>query len=80
MASKSAAAAGPFQGDIKTHLFRINVEKDAQMFTDDGKFVLLNRQGQGAVTLDFACTQCHTDEDSGWLAGKAKNFHQRGRN
>jgi hypothetical protein len=78
MASKSAAAAGPFQGDIKTHLFRINVEKDAQMFTDDGKFVLLDGRGQGAVTLDFACRQCHTDKDSGWIAGKAKNFHQRG--
>jgi hypothetical protein len=80
MASKSAVAVGPYQGDVKTHLFRINVEKNGQMFTDDGAFVLLDNQGQGAVTLDFACRQCHTEEGTGWLAGKAKNFHQRGRN
>jgi hypothetical protein len=78
MATKSAAAAGPYQGDVKTHLFRINVVRKAQMFTDDGKFVLLDDRGQGAVTLDFACKQCHTDEGTGWIAGRAKNFHQRG--
>jgi mono/diheme cytochrome c family protein len=79
-ASKSAVAFGPYQGDVETHLFRINVARNGQMFTDDGNFVLLDDQGQGAVTLDFACRQCHTDEGSGWLAGKAKNFHQRGKN
>ena len=77
-ASKSAAALGLFKGDVKTHLFSINVDADAQMFTDDGSFVLLDDEGQGAVTLDFACVACHLDKDIKWLASKAKNFHKRG--
>ena len=77
-ASKSAAALGLFKGDVQTHLFSINVDADAQMFTDDGSFVLLDDEGQGAVTLDFACVACHLDKDIKWLASKAKNFHKRG--
>ena len=77
-ASKSAEALGPHQGDIRTHLFRINTERGAEMFTEDGGFVLLDDSGQGAVTLDFACQVCHTDKGFNWIEGKAKKFHQRG--
>ena len=77
MASKSAVAVSPYQGDIMTHLFRINVDRQYQMFTDDGKFVILDDQGQSAVGLDFACMQCHPGESRDWLSAKAKNFHQR---
>lgn len=77
MAGKSAQALGPYKGDVKTHLFRINVDADAEMFTDDGSFVALDSMGQGAVTLDFACKSCHLDKGINWLAGKAENFHQR---
>jgi hypothetical protein len=76
-ASKSAVAFSPYKGDVRTHLFRINTNKDGQMFTDDGSFVLLDSRGQGAVTLDFACRECHRDKNFNWLAGKAKKFHQR---
>ncbi len=76
-ASKSAEVLGPFMGDVRTHLFRINTDRDGQMFTDDGNFVLLDGDGQGAVTLDFACQGCHRDKSFGWIAGQAKKFHLR---
>jgi len=79
-ASKSAVAFSPYKGDIRTHLFRINTKHGAEMFTEDGKFVLLDGDGQGAVTLGFSCVQCHTDKSFSWVEGKAKNFHQRGAN
>jgi hypothetical protein len=78
MASKSAQALGPQKGDVRTHLFRINSTRNAKMFTADGAFVLLDAEGHGAVTLDFACRACHTDKPFKWIEGKAKNFHQRG--
>ena len=75
MASKSAAALGLFKGDVKTHLFRINTDPEARMFTEDGSFVLLDDEGEGSVTMDFACISCHQDQDLDWAAENAVDFH-----
>ena len=80
MATKSATPLGPYKGDIQTHLFTINTSKNGKMFTPDGGSVLLDSEGQGAVTLDFACMDCHPDKHMNWLAKNAKNFHQQGLN
>ena len=60
MATKSATALGPYKGDVKTHVFRINTDPSASMFTEDGGFA------KDFVTLDFACLSCHQDEDVQW--------------
>jgi len=63
-ASKSAVPAADntiYEGDIQTHIFRINsaaVGKDA-FFTPDLSAVVTPSEG---VTLDFVCYKCHTDE------------------
>ncbi len=46
--------------------------------TADGNFVALDGDGQGAVTLNFSCGDCHRNKSANWIAGHAKNFHQRG--
>ena len=74
-ATKSAQALGPFQGDLKTHLFSINTDADASLFTEDGNFVLLDDEGKAGATLDFACKRCHRDRTLDWLSLKATNFH-----
>lgn len=66
MATKSALSLGKFKGDVKTHLFKINTDPNANMFTDDGKFA------KGYVSLDFACLSCHSDKDKEWAAKYAK--------
>ncbi|RMF85308.1 MAG: hypothetical protein D6744_01620 [Planctomycetota bacterium] len=48
-------------GDVRTHIFRINVTDvgaDA-LFTDDGAAVRLDEQGRAAVPTDFVCLRCH---------------------
>jgi hypothetical protein len=76
-ATKSAVALGPHEGDVKTHLFRINTDPDTQdMFTDDGLFVELDGNGEAKVNLDFACKYCHEDQTTEWLADYANDFHQ----
>jgi hypothetical protein len=75
-ATKSAQKLGPFEGDLKTHLFSINTAADANLFTEDGKFVLLDDEGKAGATLDFACQRCHRDRTLDWLSMKAKNFHE----
>ena len=74
-ASKSANQLGEFEGDIQTHIFYINTDPDANMFTEDGKYVALDDDGDAAVTLDFACQRCHATAELTELSNHAKNFH-----
>lgn len=76
-ATKSAQALGEYQGDVMTHIFRINPDPEANMFTPDGAFVALDENGKAAVTLDFACKRCHQTTDINELARFARNFHDQ---
>ncbi|MBE8538542.1 cytochrome c3 family protein [Geoglobus acetivorans] len=70
-AAKSAVKRAEFEGDIRSHLFRINTDPSAPMFTDDGKYT-----AGGYLTLDFACLYCHTDKDREWAAKYAVKAHK----
>jgi hypothetical protein len=74
-ATKSAKALGPYEGDLQTHIFYINTDPDANMFTDDGGFVALDDDGKAAVTMDFACKRCHETASLDELALFAMDFH-----
>ena len=76
-ATKSANRLGEFEGDLQTHIFYINTDPDANMFTAAGDFVALDDNGKAAVTLDFACKRCHLTTDINELARFAKNFHDQ---
>ncbi len=71
-ATKSAVKKAQFEGDVRTHIFTINTDPKAKMFTDDGKFAV-----GGYVTLDFACLNCHKNQDLQWASGKAKGMHDK---
>ena len=68
--TKSAVKKSQFEGDVRTHIFTINTDPKAKMFTDDGKFAV-----GGYVTLDFACLNCHKNKDLQWASDKAKGMH-----
>lgn len=55
--SHAAIGTGPKTGDIKTHIFRIDLTA-TQQFTEDGKFAY------PSITGAFACNTCHNGEDS----------------
>jgi hypothetical protein len=77
-ASLSAEALGPYEGDVQTHIFRINTDPDDQdMFTADGAFVKLDDKGRASVNLEFACKRCHGGQTDAWIAANAQNFHSR---
>lgn len=71
-AVKSAVARTTYKADIRSHLFRINTDSTAEMFTADGKFA------NGYLTLGFVCLQCHVSEDVGWAARHADEIHVGG--
>ena len=69
-ATKSAVKMDKFEGDVRSHLFRINTDAKAKMFAPDGKLAV-----GGFVTLDFACLNCHKNKDLAWAAKYAANMH-----
>jgi len=84
-ATLAGQALGPYEGDRKTHLFYINTDDQASMFTQDGSAVALDfsvpdkpdKVNKGAVTLDYACKGCHETAEMSELGRFAKNFHGR---
>jgi len=77
-ASKSAVPAADntiYEGDIQTHIFRINpaaVGKDA-FFTGDLSAVVTPSDG---VTLDFVCYKCHQDGAGEGGSNSARTLEQ----
>ncbi|MBW2123401.1 MAG: hypothetical protein JRH07_16385 [Deltaproteobacteria bacterium] len=72
-ATKSAVSLARWQGDVKTHLFKIDTDPKAKMFSEDGKWA------KGYLTLEFACLKCHLDRDAAWAARYAKVAHTLGK-
>lgn len=68
-AMKSAVSVSKVKGDVKSHLFRINTDAEASMFSEDGT------TAKGFLTVDFACLSCHQDKDVAWAASNAKGVH-----
>jgi hypothetical protein len=60
-ATLSARSVNKYQGDVRTHIFKIHegVEGQAGMFEPVGISTYV-KQGYG-VTLDYACYSCHQD-------------------
>lgn len=68
---KSAVGdAAKFTGDVREHLFKINTDAEAKMFSDDGKFA------NGYLTLEWTCLRCHNDKDKAWAGQYAKGIHK----
>ncbi|MFQ5692525.1 MAG: multiheme c-type cytochrome [Nitrospinota bacterium] len=72
-ATKSAVAKGKYRGDIRTHLYRINLDPQARMFTKDGRFA------NGFLTVEFACLACHGEKDRAWAIAASKGVHALGK-
>lgn len=53
-------------GDVRSHIFRIDTRgvNSEAMFSSDGRRVVKDTLGRAAVTVDFVCLRCHTDESA----------------
>ncbi|GAB4574768.1 MAG: hypothetical protein Kow0077_22920 [Anaerolineae bacterium] len=55
--------------DISTHLYQINTDPDAPQFSEDGKAVM------PYITVQYACTRCHTNVPLDGLVAAAQGYH-----
>ncbi|MBI5254153.1 MAG: hypothetical protein HY930_07165 [Euryarchaeota archaeon] len=75
-ATKSAVGdIKKFDGDVRTHLFKINKDAKATLTYKDEKGA---EYASGYITLDFACLKCHGDKDKAWAAQYAAGVHKLG--
>ena len=76
---KSAVAKSKLEGDIRAHIFRINVHPN------DRPFYSRKIKGKKAsfasnfVSLDFACLNCHKDRSLKWAGKHARGIHSFGK-
>lgn len=73
MATKSAIKQAKYKGDVQTHVFKINIDPNAKMFSDDGKWA------KGFLTVEYACLVCHGEKSKDWAIKTAKNVHSFGK-
>ncbi len=66
-----------FVGDVSTHIWTINTDPVTRDAMFDGSVVKLDENGLAAVTLDFACLNCHQDKTVDWASRHAKNIHSQ---
>lgn len=60
-AAKSATPRGKYEGDVLTHIFRINSDADYSMFVGGDRETA--ELAKDALSLEFACFRCHADAD-----------------
>ncbi len=79
-ATKSAVKNGPYEGDVWTHLFRINSNANFDMFNRDGAGNTVS--ARNALNIEFACFRCHADADKAEYAEIGPNgtpYHMLGK-
>jgi hypothetical protein len=74
MVKSAQANLDIFTGDVRSHQFSINTDRDAPQFNEDGTLVM------PYLTLQYACQHCHNDEVAsrqgmGTLAAMADGYH-----
>lgn len=70
-AAKSAVSSGQYKADVRSHLFSINPDSNAQQFDPTGSFA------NPYLTLEYTCLYagCHDTETKGWAAQNAPLVH-----
>ncbi|MBW6517945.1 MAG: NapC/NirT family cytochrome c [ANME-2 cluster archaeon] len=68
-AALSAAPASEYVGDVRSHLFRINISADAEyIYTDPADNM---QYANPALTVEYVCLPCHEEMDKAWAAEHA---------
>ena len=84
LSAKSAVtgqAGGWIRGDMHSHTFKLHIDPEIQMFSEDGCFVALDGLGNAVVRVEMACRECHNGKRArtqcaGWMVEHARQIHQ----
>lgn len=74
---RPAIARASYVGKVRTHLFKISIDPDVNMFKEIKEKGLKSTFTKGFITVEFACLSCHKSQDKAWSIEHAKGFHER---
>lgn len=74
-ATRAAVASAAFRADVRSHVFRIEADAEAEQFYAEGGATF----ARGYLTTDFACLACHTGRDRAWAEQYAATIHSAGK-
>jgi len=74
---KLAITRASYVGNVRTHLFKINVTAEESMFKVIEEKDKKSTFTKDFVSVEFACLGCHGDQDKAWALQSAKRFHKR---
>jgi len=72
---KPAIDSASYIGNVRTHLFRIEVVHQEDMFQAIEEKDRRSTFTKNFISVEFACMSCHTDRDHDWAFKNAANFH-----
>ncbi len=75
--ARSAISRVSYMGDIRSHLFRINVIPEKEMFTTIEEKGVKSTFVKGFICLECACLGCHSSRDQAWAAKHAAGMHKK---
>jgi len=73
---KPAIARASYIGNVRTHLFKINVDTQASMFITIEEKGRISTFTEDFLALEFVCLGCHEAQTKKWALEHAKAFHQ----
>jgi hypothetical protein len=68
---KSAVAYGTYEGDVHSHVFRIEVDASAEWTYDEDSKTF----AYPFIPITFACLPCHDTEDAAWAETNGTDIH-----
>ena len=74
--TKSAIKLNSYTGDVRTHIFKINTDPNADMFSVVEEKGKKSTFAKNFVTVDYVCLGCHTSRDKVWAAQYSKEIHE----
>ncbi len=72
LAKSAVGQTDILDGDVRTHVFTVNTEADAEQFYTIGS----NKFSNPYLTLNYMCKSCHSDKDQEWMAANAHQVHK----
>ena len=74
--SESAISRTNYIEGVRTHLFKINIDPNANMFKVVEEDGIKSTFTKGFVTVDIVCLNCHGSRDKAWAIKNAKDMHK----
>lgn len=83
-AARNADALSPYVSEQSAHFWKVLTGPITMFdnldttFVPGKKYISINSEGAGGMTLDYTCLPCHVTKDVAWASGSAEGIHQNG--